>query len=76
LHQLEPKPGFRRHITIAFSSEVDAGPRQENASKQDSNARFLKFMFSQSDKLGVIDASISLIDAAANCRHGAQAIFV
>jgi hypothetical protein len=33
-------------------------------------------MFSQSDKLGVIDASISLIDAAVNCRHGAQAIFV
>jgi hypothetical protein len=31
-------------------------------------------MFNQSDKLGVILASISLIDAAANCRHGAEVI--
>jgi hypothetical protein len=29
-------------------------------------------MFKQSDKLGVIMASISRIDAAVNCRHGAQ----
>jgi hypothetical protein len=28
----------------------------------------------QSDKFGVIVASISLIDAAVNCRHGADVI--
>jgi hypothetical protein len=31
-------------------------------------------MFNQSDKPGVILASISLIDAVANCRHGAKVI--
>jgi hypothetical protein len=31
-------------------------------------------MFKQSDKLGVILASIWLIDAVANCRHGAGLI--
>jgi hypothetical protein len=31
-------------------------------------------MFDQSDKLGVILASISLIDVVANCRHGAGLI--
>jgi hypothetical protein len=35
---------------------------------------FGKFMVDQSDKLGVIVASISLIDAAVNCRHGAKVI--
>jgi hypothetical protein len=30
----------------------------------------------QSDKLGVIAASISRIDAAVNCRHGAAVIFL
>jgi hypothetical protein len=35
---------------------------------------FEKLIFNQSDKLGVILASIWLIDAAANCRHGAQII--
>jgi hypothetical protein len=30
----------------------------------------------QGDKLGVIIASISLIDAAVNCRHGAEVIFL
>jgi hypothetical protein len=33
-------------------------------------------MFNQSDKFGVILASISLIDAAVNCRHGAKVIFL
>jgi hypothetical protein len=32
------------------------------------------FDASQGDKLGVILASISLIDAVANCRHGAAVI--
>jgi hypothetical protein len=31
-------------------------------------------MFDQSDKLGVILASIWLIDAVANCRHGTSLI--
>jgi len=31
-------------------------------------------MFNQSDKLGVILASISPIDAVANCGHGAEVI--
>jgi len=31
-------------------------------------------MFDQSDKPGVILASISPIDAVANCRHGAEFI--
>jgi hypothetical protein len=35
---------------------------------------FEKFMFDQSDKPGVILASISLIDVVANCRHGAGLI--
>jgi hypothetical protein len=29
-----------QHGTKAFSSEVDAGPRKENASKQKAGARF------------------------------------
>jgi hypothetical protein len=39
-------------------------------------AAFEKAAPKQSDKLGVIIASISLIDAAVNCRHGAKVIFL
>jgi hypothetical protein len=53
---------------------VDAGSCKENASKQVLVPAFRKFMFDQSDKLGVILASISLIDVVANCRHGAGLI--
>jgi hypothetical protein len=35
-------------------------------------AAFQKAAPEQGDKLGVIMASISLIDAAVNCRHGAR----
>jgi hypothetical protein len=37
-------------------------------------AAFEKAAPKQSDKLGVIVASISPIDAAVNCRHGADVI--
>jgi hypothetical protein len=37
-------------------------------------AAFEKTAPKQSDKLGVIMVSISLIDAAVNCRHGAAVI--